>query len=489
MRTKIYGNTSKRNVTVMLALGLIGITYSIITQQLAIGFSLAMLPFAFIILTFFLNNPYYIFIGIFTLNYFLNAIMRYTYATGLSMSIDIMLLLAIVFTLINDVITNDIEWKRSRNLSVLLALVWAIYTFLEVANPNGIFEAWFRSRFFIYYPVMAALIASVLITTKKQVRTIFILYAVFTFISIIKQFMQKYIGFDAAEQAFLDAGSKSTHILPGITRYFSIFTDAGNYGANMGATTLIFGLAAYYFKSMGWRVFFGIVSILSLLAMFATGTRGAIAVPLAGLALFTILSKNTVTFTLTSIMGVAIYAFFTFTTIGQSNTAIRRMRTAFHREKDASYQLRLMNQRKLAVYLADKPFGAGLGLSGGEAAKWIPKYHVLRTANDSTYVKVWVEAGVVGLWIFLIYLFGSIAIASYVIMFRMKGDDKEFKFILIALLCGNFGLCIAAYGNAFLTQFPTGIIVYSTLAICVLGRKIEKTNNIENKNEALWKKL
>lgn len=473
MTNEIYGNTNNKKITLMLILGLIGIIYTFITQQIIIGLGIVILPFGFIILHLLLKKPYNIFIGIFILNYFFIAIMRYTNIVGLSFVIDVMLFLAIISALVYGTIFHTIDWKRCKNTSVFLALIWTIYTILEVMNPNGIFAAWFRSRFFIYYPIITAIIASILVTNQKQVKNIFILYAIFTLISILKQLIQEYIGFDPIEWAWLESGAKSTHILPGITRYFSIFSDAGNFGANMGATTLIFGIAAYYFKGKGWKFFFIIISFLSLYSMFSSGTRGAIAVPLAGLALFTILSKNVTTFTITSIMGIVIYIFFAYTNIGQSYTTIRRMRTAFRPETDASYLVRIENQNKLAVYMANKPFGAGLGLSGGEAARFLSKGHILTTPNDSTYVKIWIETGVIGLWLFLAYLVGSILRGSYIAMFKMK--NKELRGILVAILCGEFGLCVAAYGNAFLTQFPTGIMLYSTLAICVLGKEIEET--------------
>ena len=49
---------------------------------------------------------------------------------------------------------------------------------------------------------------------------------------------------------------------------------------------------------------------------------------------------------------------------------IRRMRTAFRPNKDASYLVRKQNQKKLAEYLRNRPFGEGLGLGGVEARRF-----------------------------------------------------------------------------------------------------------------------
>lgn len=78
---------------------------------------------------------------------------------------------------------------------------------------------------------------------------------------------------------------------------------------------------------------------------------------------------------------------------------IRRMRTTFRPTQDASFNVRKENQKKLALYLKDKPFGEGLGLSGGNARRFSSRL-TANIPNDSTYVKIWVETGIVGLILF-----------------------------------------------------------------------------------------
>ena len=51
--------------------------------------------------------------------------------------------------------------------------------------------------------------------------------------------MQKFIGFDRGEQLWLNRGGALTHLIGSGTRYFSFFTDAGNFGSNMGCTSVI----------------------------------------------------------------------------------------------------------------------------------------------------------------------------------------------------------------------------------------------------------
>lgn len=116
--------------------------------------------------------------------------------------------------------------------------------------------------------------------------------------------------------------------------------------------------------------------------MFLSGTRGAMIVPLAGLALYTFVSKQTKTIITSSTLLLLTYVFFALTTIGNSNATIRRMRTAFTPTEDASFNVRKENQKKLASYMKYKPFGEGLGLSGDRAGERISKRFTTSIPTD-----------------------------------------------------------------------------------------------------------
>lgn len=106
--------------------------------------------------------------------------------------------------------------------------------------------------------------------------------------------MQKYIGFDGSEKQWLAEGGARTHIIATGTRYFSFFTDAGNFGSNMGFASVVFGISAIYTSNKNMRIYYIIIALLALCGLFMSGTRGAIAVPLGGLLLFCLISKNSV---------------------------------------------------------------------------------------------------------------------------------------------------------------------------------------------------
>lgn len=169
----------------------------------------------------------------------------------------------------------------------------------------------------------------------------------------------------------------------------------------MGATILIFGISALHLRNRALSTYYIIVAFIATYTLFLTGTRGAIIVPLAGLALYTIISKQAKTMVAGGLMLISVYIFFAFTMIGQNNSMIRRMRTAFSPSKDASLNVRKENQRKLGEYLKYRPFGEGLGLSGDGLGVKVSKRFTTSIPTDSWYVKIWVETGVIGLVLYM----------------------------------------------------------------------------------------
>lgn len=221
-----------------------------------------------------------------------------------------------------------------------------MYCLMEIVNPTASLEAWIYSRGFIYNTFLVSLITVLLATSYKQISRLIFLFSILTLIAILKGLCQKFIGFDAVEyNAMMESGMYKTHLLPQITRYFSIFTDAGNYGSNMGFTCALFGIAGLFSKKSSLKVYYFSISALSLYSMFITGTRGAIVVPLGSLLLFALISKNIKLMSAAAVGGICIYVFFAFTYVGESNYMIRRMRTAFRPNKDASYLVRKQNQK------------------------------------------------------------------------------------------------------------------------------------------------
>lgn len=458
--------------SVLLFGGLGCIVLSMLTDNIGMFVGIVCLPLLLLFCIESVRYPIFLLFAVFTVNYYFLGIGRYVQAEGLSFLIDSLLFLTILIIIFHSILYKNINWKASVNVLTIGTFVWSLYCIAEIANPTGMVKAWVLSRTFITNSFVVSLVVSILCIRYRDVKIITILLSIFTLTAVCKAVAQKYIGFDAAETNWLyNNGGALTHIIGSGTRYFSFFTDAGNFGSNMGFAGIFFAITAFHIKNKLAKVYYGMVSLAGIYAMFLSGTRGAIVVPLAGIALYTVISKNIKACITGGLILISIYVFFAFTYIGQNNTTIRRMRTAFQPTKDASFIVRRENQKRLAAYLKNKPFGEGLGLSGGENRKMSMRF-TTSIPNDSWYVKLWVETGIVGAALYLGVLFLTIGVGSRLVMFHIH--DPELKGRLTAFLCGIFGMLISAYGNAFWGQYPTAIIAFTSLSLVLNGKYYDK---------------
>jgi len=278
-------------------------------------------------------------------------------------------------------------------------------------------------------------------------------------------------------------GGAVTHMLFGKLRVFSFYSDAGQFGASQAQTGVVAAIIFLHTKIKQEKIFFGIVAIAGFYGMFISGTRGAMIVPFAGFFLYLVLIRNVKLVTIGTILGLIVFVFFKFTTIGNGVYAINRMRTAFD-PNDKSLQVRLENQQKLKVYLASRPFGGGIGSAGDKAQRWTPSTFLANVATDSWYVMIWAEQGIVGLILHLFILFYILGKGSYIAMFRVRDPALQGKFF--ALAAGIFGIMAAAYGNGVLGQIPTSMVTYSSMAFLFTAKEIsdkyEKGLNLKIEN-------
>lgn len=470
----------------ILCLGLGGIMFALLISNLPLFGSIALFPFIMLAIFSLLKYPWIILLIIYFVNYFIMGINRYIPIDGISVIMDILYAIAIILILIHSALYRNIDWKKAIHILTITGCIWAVYCILEIINPTASFEGWYLSRTLTLNGLIITIITSLLCVEYKTVKILLFTLSILTLLAITKALIQKYQGFDSFETAWLNESGARTHIIQSGIRYFSFFTDASNMGSNMGGACLFFGISAFYMRSHILRIYYFFISLLAVYTMFLSGTRGAIIVPLAGLALFTIVSKQTKSIISGASLLLVIYTFFAFTTIGQGNSTIRRMRSAFSPTEDASFNVRKDNQQKLGTYLKYRPFGEGLGLSGDGLGVKISSRFTTSIPTDSWYVKIWVETGVIGLILYLSMIFSAIGRGAWIIMFQIK--NNELKGILSALLCGIFGLFLSAYGNPFWGQFPTMIIAFTGLSIILNGKYFDQEISSKQLNNSILNK-
>jgi hypothetical protein len=372
------------------------------------------------------------------------------------------LIILTFFALIFSRFRERVNWSPAKKVTTVLAGIWLIYCILQLLNPESrMIEPWIASRGLGFYFFFFVILTFMFINTNKKLDTFLYVWGTFSILASLKGIGQMIFGVDYAEQAWLDAGAAQTHLLFGKLRVFGYYTDAGQFGGNQGYCGVVFIIYSMAKKGLP-KIFFITVGILGLYGMVISGTRGAIAVPLAGFMAFFVLRKN-IRILGTGVLFVAlIFVFFMFTTIGQHNDQIRRMRGAFDLNNN-SLRVRLDNQEKLRGYLSSRPFGGGIGHAGDKALRFLPNAFLSNVATDSWYVMIWAEMGIIGLILHLIILFYVLGMASFKVMFRIRDPITKLK--MSALISGLVGVMLASLGNGVFGQMPTSLLIYASIAI------------------------
>jgi hypothetical protein len=446
-----------------------GLAISFFGLLAGIGLLLSLLGCAFL---FFLFS--YPILGLYAavaLGFILLGSARYLPDLPIGVAMDGLLILTYIALLMKRFYAKS-DWAPLKKDVTFLAVVWFGYSVFELINPETVsMSAWLSGmRGVSLYMLLVIPLTLLFIDNQRKLDVIFYLWGIFSMLASFKGIFQNFRGVDMWEQAWLDQGGAVTHVIYGRLRIFSFFSDAGQFGANQAYSAVMATILMFIGKNWRQNFFFFLVALLGFYGMLLSGTRGALSVPIAGFAFYFILRKNWSIMISGFFMIVVMLIFFKFTTIGQGNQYIRRMRTAFD-FNNASLQVRLENQKKLSVYLATRPFGGGIGHAGVKAQRYLPNAFLSQIPTDSWYVMIWAEQGIVGLLLHLSILFYIIGRSSYLIYYRIR--DPILKRKMTALTAGMAGVMVASYGNAVLGTMPTSILIYVSMALMLNAERLD----------------
>lgn len=386
------------------------------------------------------------------LSFFILGLIRYI-AGPFGLAVDGLLFLSVLIVLGK---SDKESIKLLHAAPFYLFGVWFLYTIMQIFNPLApSFTGWFyavRGTSFNFFFIIV--LALMLLNDKKHLTYFLYIWLGWSLLATFWGFKQQFIGLDSAENAWLAAGNASTHVLHGKLRVFSFFSDAGQFGAAMAHVSLVAFILALGEGSMVKRLIYAALGLLFFYAMMISGTRGALFVPVVGGLIYLLVNRNFLILVIGLIIGLSGYGVLRYTYIGQGNYEIQRLRSALNPD-DASFNVRRENQRLFAQYLADKPFGGGIGTTGSFGIRYSPDSFLAQTATDSWFVRIWAETGIVGLFIHLGGLVFLI-ISGFFKVFTLH--DPDLRNIMGALLAGVTGIVVASYGNPVIGQFPTNVL-------------------------------
>jgi hypothetical protein len=472
------GVPPKGIVYLLFFVGLIAMVYGLITQQLIIFAVAVLLPIAAIIIMYGIEKPMFSYVLFGLVCCYFSAIYRYSGIAGLSIIMDICLIFCILSICANLAASHaSYPWKNAFNIYTMSCLSWTLYCIMILLSPDTKIYDWIANRAVFFTVPITALLSCVLLNTPRKLRMTLILFGIFIVTVAAKLYWQKSRGFDSAEVHWLMTnGAWRTHILRTGIRYFSFYPDAGNFGPSMGLFATTFGILTAITKKRFLRFFFLGITMLAVVGMMMSGTRSAMIVPLGGISLYVLLCKNAKLFFSFALLGGLLYVFFAFTDIGEENTFIRRMRTAFRPTDDASFNVRLGNQRRFAYYLKDKPFGVGVGGTIVDTEKLLVLQEQF-IPTDSFYVKTWVEGGIVGLYTYIALQVLVLLRCCYLLMFKIK--NKQLYKILAALMAAVLGLWLSGYASLSMGAQPNMFIVAVFMAFVMNGVSMDKQLKVD----------
>ena len=294
-------------------------------------------------------------------------------------------------------------------------------------------------------------------------------------INAIYALKQEYIGFSNNEQNYLDSNPELANLLfqGGHWRKFSINSDPITFSFNMVmASILCFALMTGPLKTYR-KIVLGFLSLLFFYVMLFSGTRSAYPLVPVALILLTILNFNKQLLAIASI-GFLFIIFLIF--VPTSNGTIARFQTAFKPKNDPSYQVRVANQARIKPYIQTHPFGGGLGSVGTWGRKFSPNSYLANFPPDSGYVRVAVELGWVGLFLFCTMIF---VILQYGIKSYFKIRDPELKSYLLAMILIVFAWNIGNFPQEALVQYPSNVLFFLAVAIIAAIYRIDQQQNFE----------
>ncbi len=446
---------------------------AIASKGLVIGLLIIILPVIVYVLTRIFLEPRFGLYLAFAFSFIAIGISRYiTVNIPFGLAVDAILALVLIALILGG--GRNLNWKATANDFTVVSLIWLAYTVMEIANPDSVsFAAWFYAmRGVALYQILMVTIGFLLLKDKRDLKLFLLIWFGISTLAALKGIQQIKIGPDPWETAWLDAGGALTHRIQGKLRAFSFYSDAGQFGASMGHIALVAAIMGLGPGPKQRKRILMAIAVVTIMGMLFSGTRGAMFVPASGAMLYLVLSKNFKVFVVGLVIVGGVYGFLRYTSIANNNYQIYRLRTAVQPSQDRSFQVRLENQAKLKVYLANRPIGGGIGSSGNWGMRFSPNTFLAQTPTDSWFVKIWAEMGVVGLLIHLIILFYLLFRCCFIVW---KLQDPVIRQVMAGLTSGIFGVMVASYANGLYGQMPTGMIIYLSYVFIFISPSIEKS--------------
>lgn len=432
---------------------------------LAVSFGVIALPFLYAIIFI----PAFGILLLLVMSYFIFGIIRLgvNYPVGTIMdAIEWMLLIGL---LVKPRLPGN--WKLLKDPVGLVILLWVFYNILEVLNPAAAsYLAWLYTIRSVGIVVLMYFVFRYHIRSLELVRFILYVWLGLALITALYAFKQEYIGFSIAEAQYIHDNPDVADLLfiDGHWRKFSFLSDPVAFSYNMVISAILSVCMLGAVKKWWKKILLIALTVVYLWAMSFSGTRGAYVLIPAALAFYTILNFNKYVFFASILAGMVLVVLIFMPT---SNATLFRFQSAFRPSQDASYLLRKKNQQKIKPYIMTHPMGGGLGATGVWGQRFAPESFLASFPPDSGYVRVGVEMGWIGLFLFCTLMFAMLR-SAVLNFFRIR--NKELKSYCLAMILVIFVLNIGNFPQEALVQFPNSVYIYLVAALAGVTLQLDQ---------------
>ncbi|MBP1679482.1 MAG: O-Antigen ligase [Bacteroidetes bacterium] len=269
-----------------------------------------------------------------------------------------------------------------------------------------------------------------------------------------------------AAVAFRDYLQGSSFFAQGIDRAVgetSIANNPNQLGTTLATAVPLFLVLALCRPLRGWRVFFGLATLLSVITMAVTGSRASLLGFLAGMVCLWWTSRRRV---LVGLVGLALLVAGFLVLPAQYKT---RYSTLTSEQLDASSQGRTEAWIAGLRMAIDRPvFGVGIRCFGtAHAGGYSPDGHRNWLESHSLYIQVLAELGLVGAIVFLLLFWEFLRLTRRVAGLLVADDRWRFESALLKAVFAGFVVLLVSgiFGHSL---FRYTWYVYAGLSLCVL---------------------
>jgi len=365
---------------------------------------------------------------------------------------------------------ND-SWSYFQNPVSYLILAWLAYNLFEAINPESpSILAWLYTVRTIGFLLLIFFVFVYHIRSVEYIRFLMKLWLFLALLAAISGFQQENLGLLPFEREWYYSNPEalSFMLIQGHLRKVGIFPDPVTYSYNLVIAAVMCIVFSMGNISLIKKILLWLAVPFFLLTMLYSGTRAAYVLLPAAMALLAILKFNKKILFFISIAGLMLGFVIIMPT---GNPLIRRFQSAFNPSKDASYNVRIENQKKIKPYIIAHPIGGGLGSVGLWGRKFAPNSMLAKFPPDSGYVRVAVEMGWIGLFLFctVIFVILKTGINNYYLI-----KNPELKNYCLAMVLVVFIFNVGNSPQQALVQYPSNILFYLASALLIVTMRLDK---------------